>query len=136
MTNLQKLDISDNNLKGNLSDCFSNLASLESLDLSSNQFSGNISILQNLKSLGELSLSNNNFEIPSSLGPLLNLSKLKYIYADNNTVYAENEMHSLAPTFQLNSISLSCCGDVEFFPQFLYHQHDLTDVDLSNIYFK
>ncbi|XP_017985289.1 PREDICTED: probable LRR receptor-like serine/threonine-protein kinase At4g36180 [Theobroma cacao] len=42
-------------------------------------------------------------------------------------------MHPLAPKFQLHEISLSCCGDGGSFPQFLYHQHDLRYVDLSNI---
>ncbi|XP_022755219.1 receptor-like protein 12 isoform X2 [Durio zibethinus] len=159
MRNLQNLDVSGNNLKGNLPECFSNLTflenldlssnqfsgsistlksltSLERLDLSSNQFSGDISALRSLKSLGTLSLSNNYFEIPSSLGPLFNLSKLQSIFADNNTIYAETEMHFLAPTFQLNEISMSCCGDAGSFPRFLYHQQDLVSVDLSNIYFK
>ncbi|XVF71079.1 hypothetical protein PTKIN_Ptkin12aG0006100 [Pterospermum kingtungense] len=160
LPNLQIMGITDNNLKGNLPECFSNLTSLESLSLysnqlsgnlsvlesltsleslslSSNQFSGNISALRNLKSLRDLTLSNNNFEIPSSLGPLFNLSKLQSIYADNNTIYDETETLSLvAPTFQLKSISLSCCGEVESFPRFLYHQHDLESVDLSNINFK
>ncbi|XVF47989.1 hypothetical protein PTKIN_Ptkin03bG0154500 [Pterospermum kingtungense] len=136
LPNLQILDLSDNNLKGNLPYCFSNLTSLERLRLSSNQFSGDISALRNLKSLRQLTLSNNNFEIPSSLGPLFNLSKLQYIHADNNTIYDETEMLSLAATFQLKYISLSCCGDVGTFPQFLYQQQDMRYVDLSSIYFK
>ncbi|KAL1128242.1 hypothetical protein V6Z11_A13G235100 [Gossypium hirsutum] len=50
---------------------------------------------------------------------------------------AETEMHSLdTPTFQLRSITLSCCGDGGSFPQSLNHQHDLEYVDLSNINFK
>ncbi|XVF34546.1 hypothetical protein REPUB_Repub18cG0068300 [Reevesia pubescens] len=133
LTNLQDLDLSYNNLKGNLPECFSNLTSIESLYLSFNQFSRNISALKGPTSLQWLDLSNNNFQIPSSLGPLFNLSKLKYIHADNNTIYAESEMYSFAPTFQLNEISLSSCGDVGSFPQFLYHQQDLSNVDLSNI---
>ncbi|OMO61692.1 hypothetical protein COLO4_33363 [Corchorus olitorius] len=158
-THLQELDVSDNNLTGDLPECLSNLTSLEILGLSRNQFSGNISVLQSLTSLqsvdlssnqffGDISalesltslqylrLSNNHFQIPSSLGPLFNLSQLKSFHADNNTFYAETEMPSLPPTFQLNEISLSCCGDGGSFPQFLYHQYDLQYVDLSNIYFK
>ncbi|EOY19762.1 Serine-threonine protein kinase, plant-type, putative [Theobroma cacao] len=108
LKHLEYLDISENNLKGNLPECFSNLTSLEILDLSSNQFSGNISCLRNLTSLQEFYLSNNNFEIPSSLRPFFNLSKLKCIYADNNTIYAETEMHYFPPRFHFNQISLSC----------------------------
>ncbi|KAH1055125.1 hypothetical protein J1N35_033190 [Gossypium stocksii] len=161
LTNLQELDMYGCNLKGSLPMCFSNLTSLkmlslsynqfsgnisvlnslkllESLDLSSNQFFGNISALESLTSLRWLDISNNKFHIPSSLRPLFNLSKLKYLNADNNTIYGDDhEMsHSSAPRFQLSSISLSCCGSGGPFPQFLYHQSELQDVDLSNIYFK
>ncbi|KAK8262256.1 hypothetical protein V6Z12_D13G244700 [Gossypium hirsutum] len=160
LTSLKYLDISSNNFFGNIY-VFKNLTLLENLDISSNSFFGDISMLKNLKSLEyldlgsnklfgdisyfmslislrELRLSNNNIEIPSSLAPLFNLSKLQKLYADNNMIYAaETEMHSLdTPTFQLRSISLSCCGDGGSFPQSLNHQHDLRDVDLSNINFK
>ncbi|TYH36266.1 hypothetical protein ES332_D13G253000v1 [Gossypium tomentosum] len=160
LTSLKYLDISSNNFFGNIY-VFKNLTLLENLNISSNSFFGDISMLKNLKSLEyldlgsnklfgdisyfmsltslrELRLSNNNIEIPSSLAPLFNLSKLQKLYADNMMIYAaETEMHSLdTPTFQLRSISLSCCGDGGSFPQSLNHQHDLRDVDLSNINFK
>ncbi|TYI78722.1 hypothetical protein E1A91_D06G232900v1 [Gossypium mustelinum] len=138
LTNLQELDMHGCNLKGSLPMCFSNLTSLKMLSLSSNQFSGNISALESLTSLRSLDVSNNKFHIPSSLRPLFNLSKLKYLYADNNAIHADDhEMwHSSAPRFQLSSISLSCCGSVGSFPKFLYHQSELQKVSLSNIYFK
>ncbi|OMO98597.1 hypothetical protein CCACVL1_04165 [Corchorus capsularis] len=159
-THLQELHVSGNNLTGDLPECLSNLTSLEILDLSRNHFSGNISALQSLTSLQSLylssnkfsgditalesltslqylRLSNNYFQIPISLGPLFNLSKLKSFYADNNAFFAETKMPSLPPRFQLVDISLSCCGDGGLsFPRFLYHQNDLQSVDLSNIYFK
>ncbi|TYI21978.1 hypothetical protein ES332_A06G075500v1 [Gossypium tomentosum] len=153
MTNLQELDFTNSNLKGGLPNCFSNLTSSRKLDLSYN-----ILGLHSLKSLETLALSFNisalerlhpssnnfsrnisaleTFRIPISLGPLFNLSKLKCIYADNNIVHAETQMHSLAPLFLLKEISLSCSGDVGSFPRFFYHQHDLQYLDLSNIYFK
>ncbi|KAG4167532.1 hypothetical protein ERO13_A13G202100v2 [Gossypium hirsutum] len=136
LTLLEYLDISSNSFFGDIY-MLKNLKSLEYLDLSSNKFSGDISHFMNLTSLRGLWLSNNNIEIPSSLAPLFNLSKLQKLYADNNMIYnAETEMHSIdTPTFQLRSISLSCCGDGGSFPQSLNHQHDLRDVDLSNINF-
>ncbi|KAA3478447.1 receptor-like protein 12 isoform X1 [Gossypium australe] len=161
LTNLQELDIDGNNLRGILPMCFSNLTSLkklslssnqfsgnisalkslallESLDLSSNQFSGNISALESLTSLQLLNISNNKFHIPSSLRPLFNLSKLKDLIADNNNIHADDhEMsHSSAPRFQLSTIKLSCCASGGSFPQFLYHQSELQEVTLSDIYFK
>ncbi|KAG8471741.1 hypothetical protein CXB51_036217 [Gossypium anomalum] len=140
---LQKLTISNTNWNASLPECFSELTSLKYLNFSSNNFSGNISLsgnishLKSLTSLRELRLSKNKIEIPSSLAPLFNLSKLQKLYADNNMIYnAETQMHSLdTPTFQLRSISLSCCGDGGSFPQSLNHQHDLQYVDLSNINF-
>ncbi|KAK8602120.1 hypothetical protein V6N12_051938 [Hibiscus sabdariffa] len=136
MINLQELLLNYNNLKGNLPECFSNLASLETLDLSSNQFSGNIYALKSLASLQNLGLADNHFRIPISLGPFFNLSKLKFISAGNNIICDEPLILSLAPRFQLEFISLSCCGEVGSFPEFLYHQHDLQSLDLSNIFFK
>ncbi|KAK8481351.1 hypothetical protein V6N11_049169 [Hibiscus sabdariffa] len=156
LTNLRNLYMSHNNLKGSLPECVSNFTFLESLDLSSNQFSGDISTLKTLTflenldlssnqffgdvyalkaltSLRVLRLSNNYFEIPSSLGPFFNLSQLKYFRADNNTIYAESEIQFSVPRFQLNEIRLSCCGDAGQLPPFLYRQHDLRYVDLSNL---
>ncbi|MFQ6651068.1 hypothetical protein Gotur_022227, partial [Gossypium turneri] len=101
LTSLKYLDLFSNNFFGNIY-VFKNLRSLEFLDLSSNKFSGDISHFRSLTSLLELRLCNNSIEIPSSLAPLFNLSKLQIIYADNNMIYnAETEMHSLdTPTFQ------------------------------------
>ncbi|XP_052488069.1 receptor-like protein 13 [Gossypium raimondii] len=134
---LESLDLSTNQFSGYIS-ALKSLTLLESLDLSSNQFYGNISALENLTSLQLLDISNNKFHILSSLRPLFNLSKLKYLYADNNTIHADDhEMsNSSAPRFQLSSISVSCCRSVGSFPQFLYHQSELQDVTLSDIYFK
>ncbi|XP_017644589.2 receptor-like protein 13 isoform X2 [Gossypium arboreum] len=137
LTLLESLVLSSNQFSGNIS-ALKNLTLLESLDLSSNEFFGNISALENLTSLRLLDISNNKFHILSSLRPLFNLSKLKYLYADNNTIHADDhEMsHSSAPRFQLSSISLSCCGSGGSFPKFLYHQSELQKVYLSDIYFK
>ncbi|XP_039068704.1 receptor-like protein 15 isoform X2 [Hibiscus syriacus] len=136
LMNVRELDIAYNNLTGNLPECISNFTSLESLDLSSNQLYGKVSALKSLTSLVMLRLYDNYFRVPISLEPFFNLSKLKFFDADNNLMYVESEMQSLVPRFQLNQISLSCCGDVGQFPAFLYHQHDLQYVDLSNVNLK
>ncbi|TYI78721.1 hypothetical protein E1A91_D06G232800v1 [Gossypium mustelinum] len=148
LTSLKMLSLSYNQFSENIS-ALQSLKLLESLDLSTNQFSGYISALKSLTLLESLDLSSNQFygnisalesltSLQYSLRPLFNLSKLKYLYADNNTIHADDhEMsHSSAPRFQLSSISLSCCGSVGSFPQFLYHQSELQDVTLSDIYFK
>ncbi|KAK1591005.1 hypothetical protein Q3G72_000654 [Acer saccharum] len=134
LKHLQHLNLSDNNLRGSLPWCFGNLTSLQVLHLSSNQFSGNISPLRALTSLQELDLSDNHFQIPISLEPFYNHSKLKMFDGDNNQIYANKaELHfSITPKFQLNALTLSGCGVVVTFPKFLYHQHDLNYVDLSH----
>ncbi|XP_039027801.1 receptor-like protein 13 [Hibiscus syriacus] len=135
LTSLETLVLSSNQFSGNI-DALKSLTSLETLELSSNQFSGNIDALKGLASLQDMWLSNNNFQIPVSLGPLFNLSKLKGLFADNNIMYGETHVPSSSPRFQLKAISLSCCGEAESFPEFLYHQHDLMSFHLSNIFFK
>ncbi|KAL5798769.1 hypothetical protein ACOSQ2_003589 [Xanthoceras sorbifolium] len=111
LVHLQELDLSYNNLRGVLSSCFANLTFFQVLDISSNQFTGNI---------------------PLSLKPFFNNSKLKSFACKNNILYAETGLHSLTLKFQLNSIILSGCKSCCTFPKFLYHQHDLQVVDLSH----
>ncbi|TYG87712.1 hypothetical protein ES288_A13G237900v1 [Gossypium darwinii] len=143
LTSLKYLDLSSNNFSEDISG-LKNLISLEYLNFSSNNFSGDISGLKNLTSLEYLDLSNNNFSGDRShIKSLTSLRELRLWnnnieIPNNNMIYnAETEMHSLdTPTFQLRSISLSCCGDGGSFPQSLNHQHDLQYVDLSNINFK
>ncbi|KAK1550714.1 hypothetical protein Q3G72_023550 [Acer saccharum] len=132
LVHLRELYLYGNNLKGALPSCFGNLTSLQVLSLSHNQFSGNISLspLMALISIQELYLSYNHFQIPISLEPFFNHSKLKSFTCKNTDLYAETELHSLAPKFQLNSIKMSGCKGT--FPKFLYHQHDLQEVDLSH----
>ncbi|KAB2050085.1 hypothetical protein ES319_A13G221800v1, partial [Gossypium barbadense] len=146
---LQTLAIINSYWNASLPECFSELTSLKYLDISYNNFSGNISMFKNLRLLKYLDISSNNFF--GDISMLKNLKLLEYLdlrsnkfsgdisyFMNNNTIYnAETEMHSVdTPTFQLRSISLSCCGDGRSFPQSLNHQHDLRDVDLSNINFK
>ncbi|KAH9753738.1 Receptor-like protein 13 [Citrus sinensis] len=138
LVHLQELYIDNNDLRGSLPWCLANMTSLRILDVSSNQLTGSISSspLVHLTSIEELRLSDNHFRIPISLEPLFNHSRLKIFYAYNNEINAEiTESHSLtAPNFQLQSLSLtSGYGDGVTFPKFLYHQHDLEDVRLSNI---
>ncbi|KAM7252571.1 hypothetical protein ACFE04_008080 [Oxalis oulophora] len=134
MRHLQVLDLSYNNLVGLLPTCLANLTSLQILYIHGNQFTGNIteSPLTSLTSLKELSLYNNHFQIPISLGPFYNHSKLTIFRGANNEIYANDVTQSLVPKFQLNTIDLSRCGDVGMLPQFLYHQHDLEGVHLSS----
>ncbi|KAJ8770451.1 hypothetical protein K2173_017942 [Erythroxylum novogranatense] len=136
-TNLQELDLSDNNLSGNLPHCLLNLTLLQDLDLSSNHFIGNISQspLKFLTTLTSQSLEYNQLEIPSSLSPFFNHSKLKNFDALENEVYTETKVvnRNLAPKFQLESLLLSSTTGGGSFPEFLYHQHDLHYLHIYDI---
>ncbi|KAJ8767976.1 hypothetical protein K2173_020916 [Erythroxylum novogranatense] len=138
LKDLQELDMSDNYLIGTLPYCMENLTSLQQLHLSRNNLSGDIyfSPLKSLISLERLYLWNNHFQIPLSFSPFFNHSKLISFQASKNEVYSRGEMYNLIPKFQLQSLSLSCYGNGESIPQFLYHQHDLEDVYISHVRMK
>ncbi|XP_073265362.1 cuscuta receptor 1-like [Populus alba] len=135
LKNLKQLFLSENNLEGLLPDCFRNLSSLQLLDVSRNQFTGNIasSPLSNLISLELILLSNNHFKVPISMEPFMNHSSLRLF--DNNILVTEPmSFHDLIPKFQLVFFSLSNSSsealNVETL-SFLYNQHDLRVLDLS-----
>ncbi|XP_052308912.1 receptor-like protein 15 isoform X3 [Populus trichocarpa] len=137
LKSLEQLFLSENNLEGSLPDCFKNLSSLQLLDVSRNQFTGNIasSPLTNLLSLEFISLSNNHFQVPISMKPFMNHSSLRFFFSDNNRLVTEPmSFHDLIPKFQLVFFSLSKSSsealNVET-PSFLYNQHDLRVLDLS-----
>ncbi|KAM7262481.1 hypothetical protein ACFE04_000164 [Oxalis oulophora] len=138
LSHVQTLDLSNNNLVGNLPACMANLTSLQRLALSGNQFTGNKteSPIASLTSIQELYLSDNDFQIPSSFGPLYNHSKLKTFIGDGNEIYGDVVPRSWVPKFQLNTLYLSCHGNVGAIPDFLFHQHDLQFVEISHIHFK
>ncbi|KAH9687662.1 Receptor-like protein 13 [Citrus sinensis] len=106
LVHLQVLYIDNNDLRGSLPWCMANMTSLRILHVYSNQLTGSISSspLVHLTSIEALMLSDNHFQIPISLEPLFNHSRLKIFYADNNELNAEiTESHSLtAPNFQLS----------------------------------
>ncbi|KAK2994979.1 hypothetical protein RJ640_029793 [Escallonia rubra] len=142
LKNLQVLDLSSNELEGNLPWCWANSTSLKSIFLSSNQLTGDIALspLVNMTSLEDLQLSNNSFQIPISFRPFFNHSRLKVINCFQNYYLSErDEFQASVPTFQLNEIVLSDTSrhgnNNAVFPKFLYHQHNLTSIYLGDISF-
>ncbi|KAF2317538.1 hypothetical protein GH714_024136 [Hevea brasiliensis] len=138
LKHLQKLDMSYNDLSGTLPLCLANLTSLQLLDLSFNYFIGNISLspLGSLTSMHTLQLSSNLFRIPISLLPFFNHSKLKHLNCHENEIYADIDVPTLTPKFQLRTLDLSGQGHGGVFPKFFYYQHKLEYVDMSNIKMK
>ncbi|KAJ8769653.1 hypothetical protein K2173_005256 [Erythroxylum novogranatense] len=137
LKNLLELDLSWNNLNGDLPHCLVNLTFLQRLDLSHNNLTGKISQspLKILTSIKFLALSNNQFEIPSSLSLFLNHSKLKTFEAFGNEVYSEKGVinHNLEPKFQLERFYLDSSLGGGSFPEFLYHQRDLQVIYISGV---
>ncbi|XP_021674213.2 cuscuta receptor 1 isoform X2 [Hevea brasiliensis] len=136
LKHLQMLDVSYNDLSGTLPWCLANLTSLQRLYLISNHFTGKIFPVGGLTSIQELKLSGNHFQIPISLSPFFNHTRLKHLQGEDNEVYTELEVHNLIPKFQLETLVLPCLGYGGAFPKFLYHQHNLRVVDLSHIKMK
>ncbi|KAF5949373.1 hypothetical protein HYC85_011366 [Camellia sinensis] len=141
LSNLQELDLSENDFNGMLPSCLENLTSIQILDLSFNQFTGNLtsSPLSNLTTLEYLILSHNHFEIPVSFISFCNHSKLKVFLGNNNRLSDHIEFQTWIPKFQLKVLSLSNCGSNNLgmkFPNFLFYQYDLRRVDLSHNSFR
>ncbi|KAG5564268.1 hypothetical protein RHGRI_000463 [Rhododendron griersonianum] len=134
---LRELDVSGSDFGETLPWCLANLTSLRLLDLTSNHFTGNIarSPLINLTSLEYLAISDNDFEVPISFKSFFNHSKLVFIESLNNMLLEEEDFLATSPSFQLIGLCLSSSehGHIpRSFPRFLYHQHDLIMVKLSD----
>ncbi|KAG2726090.1 hypothetical protein I3760_01G095800 [Carya illinoinensis] len=136
---LEELDLHHNQFEGILPLCMDNMTSLRLLDISENQLNGNVSsyVVASPKSLEYIDFSYNQFQGRFSISLFANHSKLEVIrfINQNNKLEIETE-NSLgwAPLFQLKVLELSGCslnnlsGNV---PGFLLDQHELEVVNLS-----
>ncbi|KAJ4801402.1 Receptor like protein 9 [Rhynchospora pubera] len=131
LKNLEELDLSDNHFSGNLPPCIGNLSSLKLVDLSDNQFRVKFPTLtfERIVSLRYLSLSNNQLEGNLSISSVSNNSYLEVLGLSTNILNFQVEVTNLP--FQLQELELAnCILNVE--PNFLYSQHKLRVLDLSN----
>ncbi|XP_041007972.1 receptor-like protein 15 isoform X4 [Juglans microcarpa x Juglans regia] len=136
LKNLQELDLGDNHLEGRLPSCLANMTTLRALNLAFNNFNGSISHspIPSLQSLEYLSLSYNHFS-PITISSFFNLSKIKLIMSNNNTLVDETESQSWTSYFQLKVLSLSSSlarRPTRTIPRFLHYQHKLQAIDLSH----
>ncbi|KAK2632620.1 hypothetical protein EUGRSUZ_L01316 [Eucalyptus grandis] len=134
---LEELDLSINGITGGLPTCWRNMTSIRVLFLEDNEFTNNVasSPLISLTSLELLSISGNYFDIPSSLGPLANYSRLKVLLLDDNNLTTDSRVVSSIPKFQLTVFRMSNSLSKGFKVTslgFLNHQYDLRTIDLSS----
>ncbi|KAK7843771.1 receptor-like protein 13 [Quercus suber] len=133
---LEELDLSWNSFEGTLPSCLYNLTSLQLLDLSGNQFRGNISsLIAGLTFLKHVDLSHNIFE-GFSFDSFANHSKLEFFQfiCQDKKAEIETENSDWVPLFQLEFLVISNCSLNKLsnqIPKFLFHQHSLRVLDLS-----
>ncbi|KAL5834345.1 hypothetical protein ACOSQ4_013842 [Xanthoceras sorbifolium] len=130
LKNLIELDLKWNNFEGHLPTCLNNLINLRAVDLSSNQLNGNISfVIENLAT----SLEDNNFEGLFSFSSLANLSKLELfvLSTKNGTLQVLEAENFIQPPNQLKVLYLRNCN-LHAIPSFIMYQHSLQFIDLSH----
>ncbi|KAF8104053.1 hypothetical protein N665_0181s0074 [Sinapis alba] len=134
LMNLMELDLSSNALT-DLPYCLSNLTDLRTLDLSNNQLNGNLSsfVFGLPSALEYLSLLDNNFNGSFILNSLVNQKRLTVFKLSSivGMIQVQTES-SWTASFQLKILHLSNCSlGSTMLENFLLHQRDLCFVDLS-----
>ncbi|KAL3747828.1 hypothetical protein ACJRO7_016616 [Eucalyptus globulus] len=137
LVKLEELDLSNNGITGRLPTCWRNMTSIRIMNLADNEFTESVasSSLTSLTSLEFLSISGNHFNIPSSLGPLANHSRLKVLLLDDTELTVDTKVAYSIPRFQLKVFSKSNSPSKGFKATslgFLNHQYDLRIMDLSS----
>ncbi|OAY67737.1 LRR receptor-like serine/threonine-protein kinase GSO1 [Ananas comosus] len=129
---LEILDLSNNELRGNLSSWLEQLENVSMVNLSNNSLAGTIPFgIRNLSNLGWLELSLNSLQGVVSKAHFANLSNLEAILLSSNSLVIDID-ENWVPPFQLTFLMLGSCELGSRFPAWLRWQTQLRDVDLSN----
>ncbi|OMP01426.1 hypothetical protein COLO4_11857 [Corchorus olitorius] len=158
LTRLEVLDLSMNNLVGNIPSSVAELTSLKAISLAGNYFNDTLPAgicelngleeldlaynslegiippcLYNMTTLRFIDLSHNHFDGTLNFSSLANLNKLEMIIltCDGNKLKTDAEYVDQIPLFQLRVLKLSHCN-LESIPKFLRHQYRLQAIDLSH----
>ncbi|XP_059066682.1 receptor-like protein EIX2 [Cryptomeria japonica] len=108
LNNLRVVDLSDNELNGNLPSCLGSLSSLTELYLNSNSLTGKIPVSS---SLAVLDLADNNFEGETVLSAICMLSNLSWVDLSYN---------------ELNGSLPSCLGSLSSLTELYLNSNSLT----------
>ncbi|OMO54450.1 hypothetical protein CCACVL1_27792 [Corchorus capsularis] len=157
LTRLEVLDLSMNNLVGNIPSSVAELTSLKAISLAGNYFNDSLPAgicelngleeldlaynslegiippcLYNMTTLRFIDLSHNHFDGTFNFSSLANLNKLEMVIltCDGNKLKTDAEYVDQIPLFQLRVLKLSHCN-LESIPKFLFHQFRLQAIDLS-----
>ena len=130
---LQKLDLSDANLTGNITYCLANLTGLNDLDLGSNHLSGSVPVgIGALTNLTSLDLSDNHLSGVISQEHFANLTNLEYISLSDNHLEFKVDFDYWVPPFQLRTAAFASCHMGPGFPTWLRTQNHIDGLDISN----
>ena len=124
------LALSDNNLKGEIPDAFSNLVNLKIIDFSKNKIAGELPYnIGNLIHLEILSLFNNQIE-GSLPGSLYEISTLKVLLLNNNKLSGSlsNKVRNFHSLENLSLFANNFTGDI---PEDLENLQHLSEMNLS-----
>ncbi|KAL5737629.1 hypothetical protein ACOSP7_030390 [Xanthoceras sorbifolium] len=130
---LELLDLSNCQLRGNLTNQLGRFKNLKTLDLHNNSICGSIpSCLGKLSSLRRLDLSKNKLNGTLSEIHFSNLTRLvDFEVSDNSQIVVEIN-YDWVPPFQLEILHLRSCQMGPHFPSWLHSQKLLNDLDISN----
>ncbi|KAM7477948.1 hypothetical protein LguiA_026161 [Lonicera macranthoides] len=131
LTQLEIINLPDNQLAGEIPSWLTNLTEAIYIDLANNQFQGQIpSSFPQLKNLDSLSLANNKLSGTVEADIFLSLRKLTQLQLSGNriTLLHNNKTNDTLPRFSL--LLLGHCNITEF-PHFLRFQDELEALSLA-----
>ncbi|KAL5804117.1 hypothetical protein ACOSQ3_030917 [Xanthoceras sorbifolium] len=132
-TRLESLDLSNCQLRGNLTDQLGRFKNLKTLDLHNNSICGPIpSCLGELSSLRRLDLSKNKLKGTLSEIHFSNLTRLVNFDVSDNSQIVVKINSNWVPPFQLEILGLRSCQMGPHFPSWFHSQKFLFDLDISN----
>ncbi|XP_058075935.1 receptor-like protein EIX2 [Magnolia sinica] len=132
LSSLEELNLSENQLNGNIPEALGGLSSLKELSLSGNQLNGTIpTTLGQLSNLSWLDLSYNSLTGNVSESHFENLKKLKVLILSSNSLVFQPQP-DWAPAFQLSFALLGSCHLGPRFPLWLRTQKYVQSLDLSS----